>query len=301
MEYSEVIKFLKVHKDLIVNNNINDLFDAFPEQSAGKDLLDLLWGKGDIIGTLKGEVPPYFACNSQKVTSIILPNKPDFTLIGPYAFSDSSLRSIIIPSNIETIGEGAFSLCKSLREVTLNPGLKIIEKLAFSGCDNLKIIFNGSAEEWNNIDNDAVDLAFNSPYKLEANFDIEILEIPNTIRRVKSYKFAFVNNIRRLITNCRTIGSGAFFECINLYEASIHSRTIYDSSFENCKNLQQITLGLGVTYIKEYAFAECTNLRNIVYEGNIEEFQNMHIDETAFQGCPKIKVECEDGVLLIND
>jgi hypothetical protein len=28
----------------------------------------------------------------------------------------------------------------------------------------------------------------------------------------------------------------------------------------------------------------------------------MTIDETAFQGCPKIiKVECEDGVLLIND
>ncbi len=299
MEYSEVIKFLKNHKDLIVNNNINDLFDAFPEPHAGKDLLDLMWGKGDIIGMLKKEVPPYFACASEKITSIILPSYSDFELIGPYAFSDSSLRSIIIPNNIEMIGEGAFSLCKDLKEVTLYPGLKIIEKLAFSGCNNLKIIFNGSVVEWNNIDNDATDLAFNTSYKLEGNFDVETLEIPNTIRRVKSYKFAFVNTIKRLITNCRTLGSGAFFECLNLYEAVIHSKVIYDSTFEHCKNLQQVTLGLGITHIKEYAFAECFNLRNIVYEGTIEEFYNINIDETAFDGCPKIKVECEDGIIVI--
>ena len=59
----------------------------------------------------------------------------------PFAFSESSITSVYIPENILIIGEGAFSLCDKLREVTLFPGLTTIEGMAFSSCDNLKIIF----------------------------------------------------------------------------------------------------------------------------------------------------------------
>ena len=88
MEYSEVIKFMKIHKDLIQNNKFNELFDAFPEPHAGRDLLDLMWGKGDIIGNLKEEVPAYFANGSKKITTIILPTHGDFEIIGPFLISN---------------------------------------------------------------------------------------------------------------------------------------------------------------------------------------------------------------------
>ena len=301
MEYSEVIKFMKDHKELIQNNEFNKLFEAFPEPHAGRDLLDLMWGKGDIIGNLKEEVPGYFANGSKKITSIILPTQGDFEIIGPFAFSDSSITSIIIPGNIRIIGQGAFSLCEKLKDVIINPGVETIEGMAFSGCDNLKINFTGTIEEWNNIATETEDLPFNRPYKLIGKFDTENLVIPDTIRRIKSYKFSEVANIKQLATYCRTIGEGAFNSCPNLEGAVIHSRNIGDYAFEGCENLKQITLGLGVSLIKDFAFYQCSSLHTIVYEGNIEEFYNMHIDETAFQGCPKIKVECEDGVLLINE
>lgn len=299
MEYSDVIAFMRKHKDLIQNNEFNKLFDAFPEPHAGRDLLDLMWGKGDIIGNLKEEVPGYFANGSTKISSIVLPRHEDFTLIGPFAFSESSITSVYIPENILIIGEGAFSLCDKLREVTLFPGLTTIEGMAFSSCDNLKIIFKGSVEEWNKVDNAAEDLPFNRPYKLEGNFDVEQLLIPDTIHRVKSYKFAQVSNIKHLTTHCRTIGEGAFTCCNHLEAAYINSRNIDDYAFENCDNLRQVNLTLGVRLIKDYAFAHCPLLRDIVYEGTMEEFYNIKISDSWLEGCPKVKIECEDGILVI--
>lgn len=301
MEYSDVIAFMRKHKDLIQNNEFNKLFGAFPEPHAGRDLLDLMWGKGDIIGNLKEEVPAYFANGSTKISSVVLPRYEDFTLIGPFAFSESSITNVYIPENILIIGEGAFSLCEKLQEVTLFPSLTTIEGMAFASCDNLKIIFKGSVEEWNKVDNDAEDLPFNRPYKLEGNFDVEQLLIPGTIHRVKSYKFAHVSNIKQLITHCRTIGEGAFTCCSHLEAVAIHSRTIGDYAFEGCENLKQVTLGIGVTLIKDFAFSQCSSLRNIVYEGTMEEFYNIKISSSWLDNCPKIKIECEDGIIVVNE
>lgn len=90
--------------------------------------------------------------------------------IGMYAFSNSRLTSITLPSSINEIGEFAFNHCMSLikanlsdelieigryafqncdnlKEIVLPSKVKIIEEKAFEGCSNLKTLLGGAALE----------------------------------------------------------------------------------------------------------------------------------------------------------
>ena len=55
-------------------------------------------------------------------------------IIGSYSFSRSKIASILIPSHVKQICEGAFSYCKQLSRVEFEPNseLRTIEKDAFS-------------------------------------------------------------------------------------------------------------------------------------------------------------------------
>ena len=57
--------------------------------------------------------------------------------IGNDAFSQNNLTSINIPSNVQIIGDSAFSSNYSLAEVTLNEGIEKIGRNAFNGSNRL--------------------------------------------------------------------------------------------------------------------------------------------------------------------
>lgn len=48
-----------------------------------------------------------------------------------------SIKNIIIPSSVSTIGESAFSGCTSLSSVFIGSGVKELDKRGFYGCDSL--------------------------------------------------------------------------------------------------------------------------------------------------------------------
>lgn len=57
--------------------------------------------------------------------------------IGYGAFDDCDMNSIIIPSNVKTIGDYAFFYCGILNSITIENGVESIGNYAFSGCRNL--------------------------------------------------------------------------------------------------------------------------------------------------------------------
>lgn len=71
------------------------------------------------------------------VTSLTASDFVGYTSIGAYAFTYSKLASVVIPSNIKSIGEEAFWHCKSLAQVTIQEGVERIDKYAFSGVNVL--------------------------------------------------------------------------------------------------------------------------------------------------------------------
>lgn len=90
-------------------------------------------------------------------------NNSELISIGKYAFCESTIETITIPSNVTTIDEGAFSNCINLKTVKFAPNSKlkhirefsfnnvsireilipskttIIDKNSFSNCAQLKI------------------------------------------------------------------------------------------------------------------------------------------------------------------
>ncbi len=71
------------------------------------------------------------------ITAFHLPDHA--TVIPQECFRECGyLKSVTIPSRIQTIGIGAFTNCQQLETVVIEPGVKAIQNGAFLGCINLK-------------------------------------------------------------------------------------------------------------------------------------------------------------------
>ena len=105
------------------------------------------------------------------LTAVTIPQT--VTVIGRHAFEQNAITEIIIPANVKTWGDYAFSGCRKLTTARIECGL--IGSFAFSGCDLLDsltisvncksfgsniltycekltaITYNGTKEQWNAI------------------------------------------------------------------------------------------------------------------------------------------------------
>ena len=69
------------------------------------------------------------------ITSISLP--PSVKRLADRAFSNTKIKSIVLPENLEYIGEGAFGSCGELRKITIPAKVETLASAAFSGCEKL--------------------------------------------------------------------------------------------------------------------------------------------------------------------
>ena len=139
--------------------------------------------------------------------------------IGDFAFSEcNSLTSIIIPDSVTSIGYSTFSECKSLTNINIPDSVTSIGDFAFSGCDSLTSI-----------------------------------NIPNGV------------------TN---IGHSTFSECKSLTNINIPDSvtSIGDFAFSGCVSLTSINIPNGVTNIGQGAFKNCGSLSPQVKSDIIQRF-----------------------------
>jgi len=124
---------------------------------------------------------------STTVKTVTLPT--GLKTIGDYAFYESSLESVLIPAEVESIGVGAFASCRALKSInvdsgnsryssldgvlfskdksriicypsgktetsyTIRLGVSAIEAAAFLNCQYLETVkYNGQQKDWDKID-----------------------------------------------------------------------------------------------------------------------------------------------------
>ena len=88
--------------------------------------------------------------NCTSLTSVIIPENVE--LIGNGAFSRSGLTSINIPNSVKEIGAHAFLRCPNLTRVNIGNGVTSILTQAFHECPYLTdICYSGTESEWNSI------------------------------------------------------------------------------------------------------------------------------------------------------
>ena len=182
----------------------------------------------------------------------------------PYAFEHASFEMVIVPSGIERIGKGAFSLCRNLKNVILKDGVKAIDQYAFDDCENLE----------------TVDL----PESLETIGD-------NAFRDCISLVSV------KIPSGVKKIGSGAFYKCKGLITVEIPFGVtkIEEHTFDSCERLASVILPVGIKRIERNAFSWCESLTEI----NIPQGVNA-IGSEAFMDCGRLQtVRLPEGLTKI--
>ena len=136
------------------------------------------------------------------VSSVTIGNQ--VTSIGDFAFSDcKSLSDVTIGNHVTSIGECAFYNCKSLDEVIIPSSVRSIGNRTFDSCELLKKI---------SIENGVTSIgsyAFNNCKSLE-----EII-LPSSVLSIGDYAFAYCTSLEDVIIppSVTSIGRWTFDEC----------------------------------------------------------------------------------------
>lgn len=231
----------------------------------------------DISDTDVTEIPGSTFKDKTTFVSVILPN--NLKTIGNCAFSGckSICDNLVLPESIESIGDSAFYNCIGIGKELLIPGnTNSIGSKAFYNCNNLEIIniVNANiigANAFTNCDN------------------IETINITNT-STIGSGAFAYCNKLKSVnITGVSTIESYAFNSCDTLQIVSISNTSnltkIDFNAFSYCRNLKNITLPESLTTIGNYAFYGCSKLAEIKFPSTLES-----LGDYAFSNCTNINV-----------
>ena len=256
-DLEEVRGLLTGCENLIKNRDYAGLYDHVKtdKPSVRSFTTAVLYASGiDPLKYMK-EVPPLFLSQSRCIFGdFIIPS--NIQSIGWGAFKNcGGLTSITIPNSVTSICHSAFYKCTGLTSITIPDSVKNIEVYAFDECTGLTAVYITDIANWCNISFDSLDanpLCY--AHRLYVNGVLaKNLTIPNSVT---------------------SIGKRAFY---------------------NCTSLKSITIPDSVTSIGYYAFRGCTGLTDIKFTGTKEQWDFVIKGSDWNQDTGNYTIHCTDG------
>jgi len=233
------------------------------------------------------------------------------TGIGDYAFYNTEITSLKMPSKIRYISDSAIGDCCKLTKVELSEDLReigtwsfVADSLlteitlpskvtkigdhAFTYCDGLQKInipssvtqigegAFGGCSKLTSIDVDSNNKYYQFKDGMLLNKGGNILHTYLCTNKASSF------SIPEYIDS---LGVEALFRCYNLKSVTVNSNItrLTDAAFCWCENLEQVNLPKTIKYIEASAFESCESLKDIVLPESVEYIGDFAFDETALE------------------
>ncbi|WHE88248.1 leucine-rich repeat domain-containing protein [Lachnoanaerobaculum gingivalis] len=163
---------------------------------------------------------------------------------GDVFFNSLKLEKIEIPKSVEIIEREAFSGCQNLKECIFEEGsnIKIIYEEAFKECKSLKEI-----------------------------------EIPESTKYLGGKAFEDCESLEKVVfkegCDIKILNMGVFWGCTDLKEITLPSslEEVYFAAFAHCESLEEIRFPESIKYIDISALDTCKNLKQIEVPVSIKE------------------------------
>lgn len=278
--------YLQEVNKLIIEGELNS--DDWSQITEMPNLTEL-----DLSKALIDEIPSNAFNGRWAIDKVVLP--PTLKKIGGYAFQRTSLTSVNIPDNVETIEDYAFGRAKHMQEVHLPDSLTSLGGSAFEYCRNLravkipskiKVIPPGTFDGCKSLQSvelhDSITTFADYSFR---NCDLREITLPKSTRWVGQSAFAGNTNLSKVTFNegLIYIGEYAFQNtAIDTLNCPSTLTNIDNAAFAGCRNLRQINLNEGLTRIEMYALAN-NKATEIVLPSSLEFCAG-----AAFDGCDSL-------------
>jgi len=185
---------------------------------------------------------------------------------------NNGIASYYIPNTLKEINvtdseyltAGAFMNCKNVININLNNSLTSIGGYSFVGCEALeKIIIKSNVK---NIGKYAF-----------SNVSCPIIFETNLIEEIFAYAFAnYKGETINLPESVKTLRSYSFKNS-SIKNIKIGSNITALQGFDNCSSLESVIIPKTITMISSYCFDGCSSLKDIYYEGSMDEWNKITI------------------------
>ena len=248
------------------------------------------WAKRDDVTSVKIESGvtsvgshAFLGCKNLKTVS--LPSTVE--TIGYGAFVENeSLESIEIPEGVKTLGEFLFFRCAGLNRVVLPSTLSAFDPDIFADCPAIETI---TVREGNEIIRSVDDVIFSSDMRSLLQYPAgkasDEFRVPDTTVEIGEGAFEYAR-IKKIVLpdGLEVIGDSAFAaSCLEEFVFPGNIETVPFGTFGSCASLKKVVLNEGVTEISWDAFTGCTSLSEISLPETLET-----IGSGAFFGCTSL-------------
>jgi hypothetical protein len=204
--------------------------------------------------------------------------------VGPHAFANPSITSVIITNGATSIGDWTFHHCAALTNVVLGSSITNIGYYAFGCCSNLIQI---TVDPANPVFSDVNGVLFDKSQTTLIRYPNGLVggySVPGSVSSIGPSAFSRCATLDSITipNGVTSIGNGAFDFCSGLGSVEIPDSVaaIGSSTFAKCTGLTNVTFGASVTNIGSLAFVFCTNLTSVAIPGNVTV-----INSDAFDFC----------------
>lgn len=205
----------------------------------------------------------------------------DWTSIPAEQFSGkTNMEYIILPNNLQSIGNNAFYNCQNLKPIVFPATLRTIGQYAFYQTYNIgDVVLPEGLTSMG-------DYAF-------YNSGLTSVTFPSTLKTINYYAFTNCDYLKDITFNGQTsIGNDAFYGCDALVSVKFPEtlQSIGYSAFRFSNRLKNIEFNEGLTDIGNCAFFQCDAIESVTLPSSLQTLNGYE----AFRYCNNLKqVTCK--------